>query len=364
MAKNPNFDEARRKLDAALAALREQDAGRPDSAAERPPDGPAEDASSAAAAAEDDATVRARPPVPATEALVRLLVGAALLALEGLAARSRRWEAAAGIARGPAAPAAAEDASGAGRFRHALIGWIFEAEEQLRPRGNPIRWLRDVVAYGFATVFPVLLDLLPLPRLGGRGGAGAEPTDEDTRRWARRGLAEAEPSTRFAQAALADGVDHAILYLARRPAVQQALAGLARSPAMDDAVAHIAAGPAIERAVERIAASPALDEVLTRAARSPALEEALSYLAGTRGASQALETISRSPALAELVSTQSSSVAAEILEEVRERGVSADTLAEGLVRRLLRRRPRSALPPEARGLLVQPEHRRPPAQEL
>jgi hypothetical protein len=104
--------------------------------------------------------------------------------------------------------------------------------------------------------------------------------------------------------------------------------------------------------------------VVTRAARSPALEEALSYLAGTRGASQALETISRSPALAELVSTQSSSVAADILEEVRERGVSADTLAEALVRRLLRRRPRSALPPEARGLLVQPEHRRPPAQEL
>jgi hypothetical protein len=43
-------------------------------------------------------------------------------------------------------------------------------------------------------------------------------------------------------------------------------------------------------------------------------------------------------------------VAFEVLGEVRERAVSADKVAEGLVRRLLRRTPRARLPLEARGL--------------
>jgi len=140
---------------------------------------------------------------PTTEVLTRLVVGAALLGLDGLAARASRWEAAAGIMRRQAAPAAAVGEIGSGRFRHALIGWIFESEAQLRPRGNPISWLRAVVVYVFSTVFSVVIDLLPLPRLGFRRSKspGTEPSDEESRRWIERGLAEEAHSRRFAQAA-------------------------------------------------------------------------------------------------------------------------------------------------------------------
>lgn len=390
MASRTKFDEARRKLDEALAALQEppaddstsaEEAGAEAAAPQAPnltPPAPDGAAGPPNVSAGDGATARPHRPVPPTETLARLLVGAALLGLDGLATRSPVWEAAAGIER-PAAGAVATDERDSGHFRHALIGWVFETEERLRPQGNPIQWLRTVATSAFAAGTSVVIDLLPLPRLrrNRSGQPQAEPSDEETRRWVRRGLAEAEPSRRFAQAALEDLVDSTIRYLARRPAVQEALVELARSPAMDEAVAHIAAGPAIERAVEHIAASPtldtvvaqvgrspALDDVVARLARSPALEEAVSYLAGTKGVEQAIETISRSPALSELVNAQSTSVAAEILEEVRERGVSGDIFVEGLVRRLLRRQPRSALPPEARGLLVELHHEHPHEQEL
>lgn len=333
-----------------------------------------------------------RPPAPTTQALVRLLVGAALLGLDGLTARSDNWEAAAGIERDAPAPAAAGEI-GSGRFRHALIGWLFEAEERLRPRGNPIRWLREVVAYLFGTVFSVIFELLPLPRLGFRRsrGSSAEPTDEDTLRWIERGALEEQRTRAFAQAAIEDIAHHAILYLARRPAVQGALAELVRSPAMDDAVSHIVNGPVIEQAIARVAESPALDQMITRVAdspaldqviskvadspaldqavtkivhspaleeavghivRTPAMEDAVKYLVGTEAMSEAIDTLAQSPALVELVTTQSTSVAAEILEEVRERAVSGDRLVEGIARRILRRQPRSALPPDTAGILM------------
>lgn len=329
---------------------------------------------------EDRAPARERQPLPPSEALARLLVGAALLGLDGLATRSGAWEAVAGIERHQQAPPAAEGEIGSGRFRHATIGWILETEERLRPRGNPISWLRAVVTYIFGTVFSVVIDLLPLPRPGlrRRRGRPGEPTDEETRRWVRRGEAEEEPSRRFARAALEDIVDRAIVYLADRPAVGRALGTIVRSPAMDDAVSQILQGSAIEQAISRVATSPALDEAVAAVARSPALdeavtrvvrspaleeaverivrtpamEEAITYLVSTKAMNEAIDTLAKSPALVDLVTTQSTSVVAEILEEVREHGVSADRLVEGLVRRLLRRPPRSALPLEANVLVI------------
>lgn len=448
MARNPKFDDARRKLDEALSSLdgpagasdedragrHPGDAARPsrvaprrrprgvplqgrqpaaggggaqtirlDEEAETAPEGaPEPEADPGPKAAERPAAdgppegpgdegqgQRSRP--PATEALTRLVVGAALLGLDGLEARSEGWAAAARIERRQQAPAAAEGEIGSGRFRHALVGWVFETEERLRPRGNPISWLRAVVSYSFGTVFAVAFDLLPLPRLRRGRGTLAEPTAEETRRWAARGQVEEERSRRFARAALEDMLDGLILYLARRPAVGRALVEVTRSPAMDDAVRQILAGPAVEQAIRQVAQSPAIDEVVASVAKSPALddavarvaqspaidevvarvakspaldgavsqivrtpamEDAVTYLVGTRAMNDAIDTLAKSPALVDLVTTQSTSVAAEILEEVRERGVSADKLIEGLARRLLRRPPRSTLPLEARGLLV------------
>jgi len=55
--------------------------------------------------------------------------------------------------------------------------------------------------------------------------------------------------------------------------------------------------------------------------------------------------LSENEQLTTLVQEQSVGLANEFVEEVRERTVSADTLAESVVRRILRRPPRTALPP-------------------
>lgn len=55
--------------------------------------------------------------------------------------------------------------------------------------------------------------------------------------------------------------------------------------------------------------------------------------------------LSQNQQLSDLVQEQSVGLATEFVEEVRERTVSADTLAESLVRRILKRPPRTALPP-------------------
>ncbi len=55
--------------------------------------------------------------------------------------------------------------------------------------------------------------------------------------------------------------------------------------------------------------------------------------------------LSQNQQLSDLVQEQSVGLATEFVEEVRERTVSADTLAESIVRRILKRPPRTALPP-------------------
>lgn len=55
--------------------------------------------------------------------------------------------------------------------------------------------------------------------------------------------------------------------------------------------------------------------------------------------------LSQNDQLAELVQEQSMGLATEVVEEVRERSLSADSLAESIVRRILKRPPREALPP-------------------
>lgn len=67
--------------------------------------------------------------------------------------------------------------------------------------------------------------------------------------------------------------------------------------------------------------------------------------------------LSENPELAELVQQQSVGLVGEVVDEVRSRTVSADALAETLVRRLLRRPPRTELPapPEDVQELVAPK---------
>jgi hypothetical protein len=403
MADSINFDEARRRLDEALQRIEDgdEDEGTPPSPAASPtvrlPDG---DAHPAPRTAERPPTRtrtapraderRRRPPAPppaasqgrqTTEALTRLVVGAAVLGLDALAERAAGWEQQAGIERGePAAGGVAIDVpirtpDGA-RFRHGLIGWVFETEEELRPSGNPLQWLRRVTGHLGGSVFSVVFD--SLPRIGPRRRRPAPASDQETERWVERGLREEQRSRAFAAAALDDIVNQAIPYLARQPGVQQAVAELVRSPAMDDAIVTLAHRDGVQQAIADLVRSPAMNDAIvtlarrdgvqqavaelvrspligdavTTIVRSPAMDDAVTHLVGTQAMSDAIGTLSKNPALVELVQTQSTSLVTEIVEDVRVQGIRIDDAFEGMARRLLGRRPRTSLPEAYNGLVV------------
>ena len=60
-----------------------------------------------------------------------------------------------------------------------------------------------------------------------------------------------------------------------------------------------------------------------------------------------MEQLGQAPELQNLVKVQSAGLSREVLDEVRSRTVSGDYMAEGLVRRILRRTPRQSLPSPA-----------------
>jgi hypothetical protein len=83
----------------------------------------------------------------------------------------------------------------------------------------------------------------------------------------------------------------------------------------------------------------------------------MARLAYLRIVDEFIEHLAANEELAELVQEQSVSLAAEAVDSMRSRTVSADTLAERMVRRMLRRPPRAELPPP-------PDEVRKAAQEI
>jgi hypothetical protein len=58
-----------------------------------------------------------------------------------------------------------------------------------------------------------------------------------------------------------------------------------------------------------------------------------------------VQYLAESPDIQDLVQSQGIGLASEVVDEVRERTISADTVLEGVFRAILRRKPRSELPP-------------------
>jgi hypothetical protein len=279
--------------------------------------------------------------------LTSLLVGSAVLSVQSLAERAQHWQREAGISL-PAASTADSDT-----LRYALIGWLFETQEQLRPQGNPLGWFFATADQVGDLIFSRVRD--SLPRLGTRPARSVR--DEDAQRWIARGKAEEQRSVALAKIALPDLLNLTIGYLVGQPAVQDAIAALVRSPALDDAIVQLAARPGTQEAIINLVHSPAMADAIPAIVEAPAMQDAVRHLVTTPAMDDAITTLSSSPALVELVQTQSSSFLNEIIEEVRERSINADTLVEALVRRLFGRPRRNELPREANGMLVLEQRR-------
>lgn len=70
----------------------------------------------------------------------------------------------------------------------------------------------------------------------------------------------------------------------------------------------------------------------------------LSQVALTETVNRVFEYLSENQEIRQLIQSQGTGLADEVLEEARERTVSADTYLEGVIRSMLRRRPRRELP--------------------
>ena len=71
-------------------------------------------------------------------------------------------------------------------------------------------------------------------------------------------------------------------------------------------------------------------------------------LAAQEGFNSSMDQLGQAPALQDLIRKQSAGITQDVVDEVRSRTVSADILAENLARSVLRRTPRSNLPPPER----------------
>lgn len=71
-------------------------------------------------------------------------------------------------------------------------------------------------------------------------------------------------------------------------------------------------------------------------------------LAAQEGFNSSMDQLGQAPALQDLIRKQSAGITQDVVDEVRARTVSADILAENLARSVLRRTPRSNLPPPER----------------
>jgi hypothetical protein len=58
-----------------------------------------------------------------------------------------------------------------------------------------------------------------------------------------------------------------------------------------------------------------------------------------------VQYLAERPEIQDLIQSQGIGLASEVVDEVRERTISADTVLEGVFRAILRRTPRSELPP-------------------
>lgn len=178
-----------------------------------PPPPPLADPAAGPAEAEAEAEV------DVSRAVVRLLVGSALLGTDELQKRLRAWEDALRAAP-PAAPGG-EPVSEAELLRYAFIGLLFEAHDQARKSANE---LFDSVVQAGGAALARLGPLLGSPLLRPLAGPLLQQVDEwvessaeRTARLARLGQREEQHSRLLAERVYAEALDDFIGYLAENP---------------------------------------------------------------------------------------------------------------------------------------------------
>lgn len=295
-----------------------------------PPAAPPADAGEPVAFIDEDQMPPPPPPEPAFDplhTLVRLLVGGTVVGADELLRRLQAWEEAQ-----PPAPAGggSEQELAQARARYALVGLIFATYSTTRKGVTTAVHLSQTAGKAASMV------LRPVA-----GSRLLRPARRRYRRLAARGQAELARLTRQGQTEEVRG---------------RALARDLFNTSVNDLINFLSDNPEIaslirvqvDRMLDELPEDPKLQTLVSTQVEVMLDElpqnERLLALVRIQG-DQYLAYLQENPdAVQELVQGQSIGLAGEMLDEVRERTVTADSLAERIVRTLLKRTPRSEIP--------------------
>jgi hypothetical protein len=118
------------------------------------------------------------------------------------------------------------------------------------------------------------------------------------------------------------------------------LSGVER--AADATLDSVLASPRTERLLDRALDHPGLERLIARVLDSRLADHTVEHLLDSDQMDRIVTRIAESPQVREAVASQTASLAGEVAAGVRGRAAAADTVAEGVVQRLLRRRPAPA----------------------
>lgn len=142
-----------------------------------------------------------------------------------------------------------------------------------------------------------------------------------------------------------DGLRRQVIKLTQASDVFWRMTGNATQPLVDNRLTGIVARP-LDRAFDRLVANGQKrvnDWVELGRTQEPGTRQ-LARKAYLGVVDEFISHLAENQELADLVQEQSVGLASEAVDEIRSRTVSADALAEGIVRRILRRPPRRELP--------------------
>lgn len=273
-------------------------------------------------------------------ALARLLAGGALQGSDMLLARLKEWE-----QKNPEDPALLEakpDETDLDRGRYALIGMLLDTTERLESgiarTGRVGKTLSNLTAVPFRRVG----NSLPLRPFRSGFDRLVQRGEQQMDGWVQRGRSADLRSRRMTQEVVTNSIEEVVNYFAVNEQVQVLVRGQ------------------INLLVEGIPYTPELDQLVKVLAGNyiqylqdnPAVLDSMVQSV----ADQYIDHLHEEPEkVQDIIQGQSVGLVQTILEEIRQRFISVDEVLELVVRRILKRAPRSQLPPPPERVLARAE---------
>ncbi len=279
--------------------------------------------------------------------LTRLMAGGMLQGSDMVLARLKEWERL-NPADGTVLEAQADETA-SDRRRYALIGMLLNAADTLESNVARAGGLGKTVSNLTAAPFRLVGQLWPMRPFQSRFDRLVQRGEQKMDTWAQRGRSADLRSRRMAQEVVTNSIDEVVSYFAVDEQIQVLLRGQ------------------INLLVEGIPYTPELDQLVKILAgnyiqylqNNPAVLDGMVVSV----ADQYIDHLHEEPEkVQDIIQGQSVGLIQTIFEEIRQRLISVDEVLELVVRRVLKRAPRSHLDPPPEGVLALAESGRLPEE--